>query len=83
MPGSAHRIIAIGADTGHQVIMDLPKPVNDLLQSPGLQSKLERTDTPWDDALISALRKPATAVVWIVGIAFAVQIIETKTRDAG
>jgi MscS family membrane protein len=90
--------------------MELPKSVNDLLQSVGLQSwvlqvfiivlltlvlvfvlkrvlsrlqaKLELTNNPWDDALISALRQPAAAVVWIVGIAFAIQIIETETRAA-
>lgn len=47
-----------------------------------VQAKLEHTDNPWDDALISALRKPASAVVWIVGIAFAIQIIEDETRAA-
>ena len=47
-----------------------------------VQTKLEHTNNPWDDALISALRKPAAAVVWIIGIAFAVQIIETKTQAA-
>jgi len=90
--------------------MELPKSVNDLLQSVGLQSwvlqvffivfltlvlvfvlkrvlsrlqaRLELTNNPWDDALISALRKPAAAVAWIVGIAFAIQIIETETRAA-
>jgi MscS family membrane protein len=90
--------------------MELPKSVNDLMQSVGLQTwvmqvfivvlltlvlvfvltrvlgrlqaKLEHTDSPWDDAFISALRKPLTAVVWIVGIAFAIQIIETETRAA-
>jgi len=47
-----------------------------------LQAKLEATSNPWDDALISALRKPLTAVVWIVGIAFAIQIIEAETKAA-
>jgi MscS family membrane protein len=88
--------------------MELPKPLNDLMQSVGLQAwvlqvfivvfltlvlvfvlkrvlrrvqvKLEATSNPWDDALISALRKPLSAVVWIVGIAFAIQIIEQQTR---
>jgi MscS family membrane protein len=47
-----------------------------------LQVKLEATNTPWDDALVSALRKPLSAVVWIVGIAFAIQIIEAETQAA-
>jgi MscS family membrane protein len=90
--------------------MELPKSVNDLLQSVGLQSwvmqvfivvlltsvlvfllkrvlsrvhaKLAQTNNPWDDALVSALRKPATAAVWIIGIAFAIQIIEDETKAA-
>ncbi len=90
--------------------MELPKFVNDLMQSVGLQTwvlqvfivvfltlvlvfvlkrvlgrlqaKLEQTSNPWDDALIAALRKPVTAVVWIVGIAFAIQIIEEETQAA-
>jgi len=90
--------------------MELPKTVNDLMQSVGLQTwvlqvfivvfltlvlvfvlkrvlarlqaKLEHTSNPWDDALVSALGKPVTAVVWIVGIAFAIQIIEEETRAA-
>ena len=47
-----------------------------------LQVKLEATNNPWDDALVSALRKPLRAVVWIIGIAFAIQIIEAETRAA-
>jgi MscS family membrane protein len=90
--------------------MELPKFVNDLMQSVGLQTwvlqvfivvfltlvlvfvlkrvlgrlqaKLEHTSSPWDDALIAALGKPLTAVVWIIGIAFAIQIIEEETQAA-
>ena len=90
--------------------MELPKTVNDLMQSVGLQTwvlqvfivvfltlvlvfvlkrvlarlqaKLEQTRNPWDDALVSALGKPVNAVVWIVGIAFAIQIIEEETQAA-
>ncbi len=90
--------------------MELPKFVNDLTQSVGLQTwvlqvfivvfltlvlvfvlkrvlgrlqaKLEQTSNPWDDALIAALREPATAALWIVGIAFAIQIIEDETDAA-
>ncbi len=47
-----------------------------------LQAKLEHTSNPWDDALIAALGKPLTAVVWIIGIAFAIQIIEEETQAA-
>jgi MscS family membrane protein len=44
--------------------------------------KLESTANPWDDALIKALRKPLTVLIWIIGIAFAAEIIEAKTDAA-
>ena len=47
-----------------------------------LLSRLKTTSNPWDDALLSALRKPMVVVVWIVGIAFAVEIIEDETHAA-
>ena len=90
--------------------MEIPKPVDDLMHSVGLQAwvlqvfivvfltlvlvfilkrvlrriqnKLVQTSNPWDDALIAALRGPVSAVVWIIGIAFAIQIIEQETKAA-
>jgi MscS family membrane protein len=47
-----------------------------------IEARLESTSNLWDDALINALRKPATALIWIIGIAFAIQIIELKTEAA-
>jgi MscS family membrane protein len=47
-----------------------------------VQARLEETSSPWDDAFISALRRPAVTIVWIIGIAFAIQIIEDETRAA-
>ncbi len=47
-----------------------------------IQNTLEQTKNPWDDALIAALRSPLSAVVWIIGIAFAIQIIEQETQAA-
>ncbi|MEJ2395397.1 MAG: mechanosensitive ion channel family protein [Candidatus Thiodiazotropha sp.] len=40
-----------------------------------LHDRLNRTRTPWDDALIDAARRPLAWVVWIVGITFAVEIV--------
>ncbi|MCU7806673.1 MAG: mechanosensitive ion channel family protein [Candidatus Thiodiazotropha sp. (ex Semelilucina semeliformis)] len=40
-----------------------------------LHQQLSRTKTPWDDALIDAARRPLSWVVWIVGLAFAVEIV--------
>jgi MscS family membrane protein len=36
---------------------------------------LEKTKTPWDDALIDAIRRPLAWAVWIVGLAFAAEIV--------
>ena len=47
-----------------------------------VHAKLKHTSNPWDDALLAALRTPLATAVWIVGIAFAVQIIETQTHVA-
>ncbi len=45
-----------------------------------LQVQVEKTSTYWDDVVINALKKPLTMLVWIVGIAFAMNIIR---REAG
>jgi MscS family membrane protein len=34
-----------------------------------------RTSTVWDDALIKAARKPLTLIIWVAGVAFALQIM--------
>ena len=47
-----------------------------------LQRQLEKTDNPWDDALIEAARKPAVLAVWIIGITFATDIILDETGAA-
>lgn len=40
-----------------------------------LHKRLSRTDNPWDDALVDAARAPLSLLIWIVGIAFAAQIV--------
>lgn len=44
-----------------------------------LQTKLEHTQNPWDDALVEALRRPLTVLIWVVGIAFAAEIVYKET----
>ncbi|NNG12254.1 MAG: mechanosensitive ion channel family protein, partial [Halobacteria archaeon] len=44
-----------------------------------LQRKLKDTDYPWDDAVIGALQQPLNLLVWIVGIAFAADIVGAET----
>lgn len=41
----------------------------------------ERTSTVWDDALFRSLRKPLTLVLWVVGVAFAAEIVHKHTGE--
>lgn len=45
-----------------------------------LQQKLEKTRNPWDDSVVDALQKPLSALIWILGISFAAEIIHTQTE---
>jgi len=45
-----------------------------------LESRSHKTRTYWDDALIEAARKPVTIVAWIVGLSFAVEILQVETE---
>ena len=47
-----------------------------------LEDRTRLTTTPWDFALVSAARKPVTALAWIVGIAFASRIVQAETNSA-
>lgn len=44
-----------------------------------LQTQLERSPLFWDNTLLEALTKPLTLFIWIVGLAFAMQIIYAET----
>ncbi len=41
-----------------------------------LGAKVTKTANPWDDALVGSIDRPLTVLVWIVGLAFAVKIIQ-------
>jgi MscS family membrane protein len=41
-----------------------------------LHAKLTKTRTPWDDALIDALRKPLAVLIWILGFTMATEILD-------
>ena len=47
-----------------------------------LYAKLLLTDTPWDDTLINALRRPASVFIWVIGISLAVEILRRETHVA-
>lgn len=44
-----------------------------------IHSKLRETENPWDDAVIGALRRPLGLLLWVVGIAFAAEIVRLET----
>jgi len=37
------------------------------------------TENPWDEAILTALRKPLSALIWIIGISIAVNFVAPKT----
>lgn len=41
-----------------------------------LHAKLKNTQTPWDDALIDALRKPLAVLIWILGFTMAAEVLD-------
>ncbi|NOY67022.1 MAG: mechanosensitive ion channel family protein [Gammaproteobacteria bacterium] len=45
-----------------------------------LKCKLEKTKNPWDDSFVDALQKPVSALIWIMGIAFAAEIVQAQTK---
>jgi len=47
-----------------------------------LHKKLKRTENPWDDTLVDSFRHPASVMIWVLGIALAVDIIRQNTEVA-
>lgn len=41
-----------------------------------LGARFEKTANPWDDALVGSIDRPLTLLIWLVGLAFAVKIIQ-------
>jgi MscS family membrane protein len=44
--------------------------------------KVQKTANPWDDALLGSIDRPLTVLIWIIGIAFAVKIIQQEQPAA-
>ncbi|MBD3610674.1 MAG: mechanosensitive ion channel family protein [Gammaproteobacteria bacterium] len=44
-----------------------------------LHQRFQTTDLVWDDALIDAIRRPVSILIWLIGISFAAYIIGLKT----
>lgn len=47
-----------------------------------LQKRFEKTENPWDDTLADALQRPMTVLIWVIGLAFAAQLVERDTNMA-
>lgn len=45
-----------------------------------LQVKLEKTKTPWDEALLESIRQPTSLLIWIVGISLAAEIVSPQKQ---
>ncbi|MFC1750481.1 mechanosensitive ion channel family protein [Pseudomonadota bacterium] len=41
-----------------------------------MQRQVEKTTNPWDDALLSSVRRPLSVLVWVVGLTFAASIVD-------
>lgn len=47
-----------------------------------LEDKTRHTPNPWDFALVSAARQPATVLAWVIGVAFAAEVVQAETEAA-
>jgi MscS family membrane protein len=47
-----------------------------------MEKRIEATRILWDDALYHALRRPLSALIWLLGISFAAEIVGSKTDAA-
>lgn len=44
-----------------------------------IKARVERSETLWDDALFNASKRPLTLLIWLIGIAFAADIVGNQT----
>jgi len=47
-----------------------------------LQRTFDRTQNPWDDALLHTLRRPLSLLIWVLGITFAAHVTGVETGTA-
>lgn len=47
-----------------------------------LHRRLERTKSPWDDAFIGAMQRPLGVLIWIIGLAFAAELLDKDAPSA-
>lgn len=46
-----------------------------------LQTRLEKTRTIWDDALVFSIRAPTSIIIWIVGLSFVGGVLNFKATE--
>ncbi len=46
-----------------------------------VQKQLDKTRNRWDDALLHALQRPLSLLIWILGLAFALQTMHVKAAE--
>ena len=44
-----------------------------------LHKNLERTKNYWDDSIIEAAKRPISALIWVVGLTFAAEVVRTES----
>jgi MscS family membrane protein len=47
-----------------------------------IKKRLEKTKTPWDDALVESVRAPLSLLIWIIGLTFAASIVKDVSNAA-
>ncbi len=45
-----------------------------------LHSQLAKTKIYWDDALVEAMQKPLTVLIWLIGLTFAAEVVRQDTH---
>ena len=45
-----------------------------------LKAKLELTVNYWDDTLVDAMSRPLSVLIWVIGLAFAAQIVSQESK---
>jgi MscS family membrane protein len=47
-----------------------------------LKGRASKTHTVWDDALVASIQRPAVLLIWILGVAFAAEVVSAETNSS-
>lgn len=45
-----------------------------------IRAQVEKTKSYWDDALIDAMQRPLTVMIWVIGLTLAAEIVQVETN---